>query len=134
MLYALRFIDVCFFFFKQKTAYEMRISDWSSDVCASDLLKELHRLLVEEWPCPVRDTQAGRSILLLGRCRRSGARGLHHAVQGSRSRPALFPERLHRTRSGWLFLANLLAGWTQQDGDDRHYDGLEEGRSRKGGR
>src|SRR3546814_2152180 len=29
-----------FFFFKQKTAYEMRISDWSSDVCSSDL-----------WPC-----------------------------------------------------------------------------------
>src|SRR3546814_472862 len=27
----------CFFFFKQKTAYEMRISDWSSDVCSSDL-------------------------------------------------------------------------------------------------
>src|SRR3546814_6220263 len=29
-----------FFFFKQKTAYEMRISDWSSDVCSSDLLFE----------------------------------------------------------------------------------------------
>src|SRR3546814_6206842 len=28
---------MCFFFFKQKTAYEMRISDWSSDVCSSDL-------------------------------------------------------------------------------------------------
>src|SRR3546814_5782946 len=28
-----------FFFFKQKTAYEMRISDWSSDVCSSDLLQ-----------------------------------------------------------------------------------------------
>src|SRR3546814_1818068 len=27
----------CFFFFKQKTAYEMSISDWSSDVCSSDL-------------------------------------------------------------------------------------------------
>src|SRR3546814_1748508 len=27
----------CLFFFKQKTAYEMRISDWSSDVCSSDL-------------------------------------------------------------------------------------------------
>src|SRR3546814_19527048 len=27
-----------FFFFKQKTAYEMRISDWSSDVCSSDLI------------------------------------------------------------------------------------------------
>src|SRR3546814_16257147 len=30
------FVDL-FFFFKQKTAYEMRISDWSSDVCSSDL-------------------------------------------------------------------------------------------------
>src|SRR3546814_4420013 len=29
---------VVFFFFKQKTAYEMRISDWSSDVCSSDLM------------------------------------------------------------------------------------------------
>src|SRR3546814_2827297 len=28
---------IVFFFFKQKTAYEMRISDWSSDVCSSDL-------------------------------------------------------------------------------------------------
>src|SRR3546814_4880586 len=33
MLFILKF----FFFFKQKTAYEMRISDWSSDVCSSDL-------------------------------------------------------------------------------------------------
>src|SRR3546814_9607754 len=32
----------CIFFVKQKTAYEMRISDWSSDVCSSDLC---HRLL-----------------------------------------------------------------------------------------
>src|SRR3546814_1090706 len=31
-------VVVLFFFFKQKTAYEMRISDWSSDVCSSDLL------------------------------------------------------------------------------------------------
>src|SRR3546814_9045760 len=31
-------ICVSFFFFKQKTAYEMRISDWSSDVCSSDLI------------------------------------------------------------------------------------------------
>src|SRR3546814_8187110 len=29
--------SLIFFFFKQKTAYEMRISDWSSDVCSSDL-------------------------------------------------------------------------------------------------
>src|SRR3546814_7685630 len=31
-----------FFFFKQKTADEMRISDWSSDVCSSDLLAKKH--------------------------------------------------------------------------------------------
>src|SRR3546814_13361673 len=29
------------FFFKQKTAYEMRISDWSSDVCSSDLIEKI---------------------------------------------------------------------------------------------
>src|SRR3546814_20766205 len=33
---------LCFFFFKQKTAYEMRISDWSSDVCSSDLDQSSH--------------------------------------------------------------------------------------------
>src|SRR3546814_13932198 len=32
-----------FFFFKQKTAYDMRISDWSSDVCASDLARFRHQ-------------------------------------------------------------------------------------------
>src|SRR3546814_5109324 len=36
---------VFFFFFKQKTAYEMRISDWSSDVCSSDLDRELLQTL-----------------------------------------------------------------------------------------
>src|SRR3546814_13906695 len=37
---------IWFFFFKQKTAYEMRISDWSSDVCSSDLsrMKALAKL------------------------------------------------------------------------------------------
>src|SRR3546814_9041446 len=39
---------VYFFFFKQKTAYEMRISDWSSDVCSSDLYcAPVHRSLSE---------------------------------------------------------------------------------------
>src|SRR3546814_6618632 len=37
-----------FFFFKQKTAYEMRISDWSSDVCSSDLLKIQREALKKE--------------------------------------------------------------------------------------
>src|SRR3546814_1729337 len=39
--------SVCgFFFFKQKTAYEMRISDWSSDACSSDLFRSLLPCLI----------------------------------------------------------------------------------------
>src|SRR3546814_13292226 len=42
------FFILCFFvFFKQKTAYEMRISDWSSDVCSSDLITGTLNLLEE---------------------------------------------------------------------------------------
>src|SRR3546814_4508744 len=37
MLVSVHVVVFVFFFFKQKTAYEMRISDWSSDVCSSDL-------------------------------------------------------------------------------------------------
>src|SRR3546814_4712584 len=41
------------FFFKQKTAYEMRISDWSSDVCSSDLsCATQRRLRSPPPPCP----------------------------------------------------------------------------------
>src|SRR3546814_3734726 len=42
----------CVFFCKQKTAYEMRISDWSSDVCSSDLNPQPAR-------CPASPAQAG---------------------------------------------------------------------------
>src|SRR3546814_3146594 len=42
------FISIVVFFFKQKTAYEMRISDWSSDLCSSDLAGHLslHQLKI----------------------------------------------------------------------------------------
>src|SRR3546814_1469519 len=39
-----------FFFFKQKTAYEMRISDWSSDVCSSDLARRRPLVLPHRRP------------------------------------------------------------------------------------
>src|SRR3546814_10820560 len=48
---------VVFFFFKQKTAYEMRISDWSPDVCSSDLQK-----VIEEAPAPLIDEEARRKV------------------------------------------------------------------------
>src|SRR3546814_16495016 len=47
MLFYVAFCFYMFFFFKQKTAYEMRISDWSSDVCSSDLRRDARRHL----PC-----------------------------------------------------------------------------------
>src|SRR3546814_17804201 len=49
-------LSMLFFFFKQKTAYEMRISDWSSDVCSSDLHVEMTRSSADGLPprctCP----------------------------------------------------------------------------------
>src|SRR3546814_2907147 len=39
LMYLVVLVTLFFFFFKQKTAYEMRISDWSSDVCSSDLCR-----------------------------------------------------------------------------------------------
>src|SRR3546814_3070172 len=56
-----------FFFFKQKTAYEMRISDWSSDVCSSDLGTDAALDPADPppgpHPCPVdrRSAQAGHA-------------------------------------------------------------------------
>src|SRR3546814_4075263 len=46
----------CLCFFKQKTAYEMRISDWSSDVCSSDLGDKVHNFSLKKpnlrWSIP----------------------------------------------------------------------------------
>src|SRR3546814_14793796 len=48
-----------FFFFKQKTAYEMRISDWSSDVCSSDLRDQRHAARASRDRLGVRQPQGG---------------------------------------------------------------------------
>src|SRR3546814_16154188 len=54
-----------FFFFKQKTAYEMRISDWSSDVCSSDLPPVDRDRLAGQIIAAVRE-QEDKEILKLG--------------------------------------------------------------------
>src|SRR3546814_481843 len=68
----------CFFFFKQKTAYEMRISDWSSDVCSSDL-GSTRRSLPADFDAWNRRT-GGPS----GRDRRSARKGASAGRAGSR--------------------------------------------------
>src|SRR3546814_1117645 len=52
-----------FFFFKQKTAYEMRISDWSSDVCSSDLEsgRSRRRAPIKGGAAPASEVRAGQS-------------------------------------------------------------------------
>src|SRR3546814_8359833 len=64
-------ICLFFFFFKQKTAYEMRISDWSSDVCSSDLLRADHHCLHRSAPDdpaaqPLKDRTAVAAIVRIG--------------------------------------------------------------------
>src|SRR3546814_17864303 len=56
-------VFLCFFFFKQKTAYEMRISDWSSDVCSSDLFGLGHFSLQNQFTAsrPVRRSSSASS-------------------------------------------------------------------------
>src|SRR3546814_3756906 len=53
-----------FVFFKQKTAYEMRISDWSSDVCSSDLLGQAVDLAIAHLQHPARVLQHGPRLQL----------------------------------------------------------------------
>src|SRR3546814_1143580 len=43
-----------FVFFTQKTAYDVRISDWSSDVCSSDLVRRLATQSADKSPAPYR--------------------------------------------------------------------------------
>src|SRR3546814_10536010 len=55
-------MDYVFLFFKQKTAYEMRISDWSSDVCSSDLAPDEARRDQSEHHEPQRLVQVDRAL------------------------------------------------------------------------
>src|SRR3546814_15918856 len=57
-----------FFFFKQKTSYEMRISDWSSDVCSSDLLGLLRHRIHHRPAAPRRRLMEQAGFALERRC------------------------------------------------------------------
>src|SRR3546814_17887707 len=97
-----------FFFFKQKTAYEMRISDWSSDVCSSDLRRSwTWDILLWRAPSARADRTRGRGVGF-----RSAELSAKRGVELSRSKlgqrdallPHIFPRalgvaRLARPRS-----------------------------------
>src|SRR3546814_9485577 len=74
---------VCFFFFfKQKTAYEMRISDWSSDVCSSDLkVRSFDKLRTNgngEWAEPLLFLPRHLRTLVDAEARRGSPREFKH--------------------------------------------------------
>src|SRR3546814_6132508 len=125
----LRSVLMSLFFFKQKTAYEMRISDWSSDVCSSDLyhgdlavaaVHELFRsqcfhhldfggqaLRIEQhvfWPHAHGDAAAADlgGHLLRRNIQRCAFGGLQHAVVGYRDR-----HQVHRWRADELGRAHV---------------------------
>src|SRR3546814_8129966 len=56
IIYSRSWMCTCLFFIKQKTSYEMRISDWSSDVCSSDLLAPTEVLWRHESLYPTRNS------------------------------------------------------------------------------
>src|SRR3546814_9115927 len=101
--------SVWFFFFKQKTAYDMRISDWSSDVCSSDLRFRVgeaggapHRIGSDPWPPPrrIRSTSdCGASSTLARKLGRSPKPPLLAATTTSPLRRPLRSARLPRVTS-----------------------------------
>src|SRR3546814_16809556 len=103
----LLFITICcdfVFFFKQKTAYEMRISDWSSDVCSSDLLSHRQQLAV---PPPVRRA-AGDQLL--------GQRRLHPGeVVAHQDRP-----RSEERRVGKECVSTCRSRWSPYTSKKKH--------------
>src|SRR3546814_7179825 len=89
---------MCFFFFKQKTAYDVRISDWSLDVCSSDLFDLLgtHQRVAVRFGLPVTLGHCRRNLVLshwpslrrlVGfRCRAARQRRHHRSVEASAAR------------------------------------------------
>src|SRR3546814_14795981 len=93
-----------FFFFKQKTAYEMRISDWSSDVCSSDLDLFVAAAAVEH-----RRERRLRLVMVeeeggIGK----GAEAAHAACRSVTGRPAM---RRKLASIAWPCSVAMLSGW-----------------------
>src|SRR3546814_1345316 len=90
-----------FFFFKQKTAYEMRISDWSSDVCSSDLEAVIAR---HPPSCGemIQRRFLGSVRILCGRAVSRSARSLQSKYQTMENHTHYLCSRMWRADSTWI--------------------------------
>src|SRR3546814_5809397 len=113
-----------FFFFKQKTAYEMRISDWSSDVCSSDLEAE-HLQRIRQQGGPVHRSRVGER----GRRHCSSSRRRFFREETGRN-----PAGIRATASRCLYLARIDRGLSFDHVGSPPLSGIGEGILRKGRR
>src|SRR3546814_3019376 len=113
-------VVICLFlFFKQKTAYDVRISDWSSDVCSSDLCLLWRGRGVD--PFRKDRKRQRRARLSRGGAALAGPIDAHLAPAGMRNHIRLQP--LHRPRGGGIpaCVRNLPPGpGAKRTGDDQH--------------
>src|SRR3546814_3208494 len=93
-----------FFFVKQKTAYEMRISDWSSDVCSSDLRMRLGGDKIRHHARPIQFAQ-----------QQDAAARLHRPAQPRRPDmlEELPPQRSEERRVGKECVSTCRSRWSQ---------------------
>src|SRR3546814_16456544 len=106
-------IYVCFFFFffKQKTAYEMRISDWSSDVCSSDLsFQRVREHLAARYTVATYDRRGFSRSQLDGqqdydRRLETDANDVRRLIEHSSDKPAI----LFGSSSGGIIVLEVLA-------------------------
>src|SRR3546814_6794588 len=90
-----------FFFFKQKTAYEMRISDWSSDVCSSDLLNHWDDTIHNRLGC-------GNQRLRIADCLDSG----HHEIRSQHGPRDSAQQRSEERRVGKECVSKCRSRWS----------------------
>src|SRR3546814_8979118 len=108
------YVNRCLFLFKQKTAYDVRISDWSSDVCSSDLLLADPRpagegCLDARWHHHRVATRAQHDARA---ARRLGGRLRPRRSKGAARRAARLLARSEETRAGKECVSTCRSRWT----------------------
>src|SRR3546814_2644503 len=108
MLWMHVYDGVYFFCFKQKTAYEMRISDWSSDVCSSDLA----RIRAAEYRPPPASSGASRASSWRRRSRSWSRGGYRSRSRFSRRPSSSAPPRSEERRVGKECVSTCRSRWS----------------------